>query len=191
MRIFVRHLDPQQPTRPVVEHLRAGGSGNRTADLRSFAGGDRNTPQRVRGFFGKWNGVADRAPERTILRQVVVGDIVGLACLRKAVDQRADHAEVFHATRQFGGGGVGILHRQRGKSGEAGGALADFFGERVVRLPRHLDRLAGVVNGLHRRRVERQDHHLDAVLVHFGKPHVLDVDQARAEPVPYLCAEYF
>src|SRR3569833_2101101 len=64
-------------------------------------------------------------------------------------------------------------------------------GKNVVCLACDGDGAFDVVDGLHRRRVERQDHHLDAMLVHLLQAKVLDVDEARPELVPYLGAEHF
>jgi hypothetical protein len=44
---------------------------------------------------------------------------------------------------------------------------------------------------LHRGRIERQDHHFDPVLVHFAKPHLLHVEQARPQRIPDIAAENF
>jgi hypothetical protein len=38
---------------------------------------------------------------------------------------------------------------------------------------------------LHGRRVERQDHDLHAVLVHLGKPLVVEIEQPRAQLWPH------
>ena len=45
----------------------------------------------------------DRAPERAILRKVVISDILRRANLRKSIDQSPDHTEIFDAPREFGG----------------------------------------------------------------------------------------
>ncbi len=132
----------------------------------------------------------DRAPERPVLRQVVIEHGVRRAGLGKAVDQRADKAELLDAARQFRGSGLRVLHRQRGKGGKAAGALGALVGEHVVGLARHRDGALDVVDRLDRRRVERQDHHFDAVFVHLGKAHVLDVDEPRPELLPDVRAEH-
>ncbi len=132
----------------------------------------------------------DRAPERPVLRQIVIGHVVRRRDLREAVDQRADKPELLDTAGEFGDGGVRILHRQCGKRGEAGGALAHVLSENVIRLLGHFDCTLDVVDRLHRRRVQRQDHHLDAVLVHFAQSHVLHIQQARAEVVPHMRAEH-
>ena len=109
--------------------------------------------------------------------------------LRKAVDQRADKPKLLDAAGEFGCGGFRILHRQRGEGGEAVGALAHFGGKHVVGLLGDGDRGLDVVDRLHRRRVQRQDHHFDAVLVHFAQARVLHVEQTWTEVVPHMCAE--
>ncbi len=72
-------------------------------------------------------------PERAVLWRIVVEDGVGRAGLAEAVDQRADKTEL-DAAGKLGGGGVRVLHRQRGEGGEAPGTFAHIFGEHVVRL---------------------------------------------------------
>ena len=62
---------------------------------------------------------------------------------------------------------VGILHRQRRQRLEAVGPLAHLLGEEVVGLAGELVGLLRIGDGLDRGRVERQDHHLDAVLIHL------------------------
>ncbi len=131
-----------------------------------------------------------RFPERPVFRQVVIEHVLRRAALREAVDQRADHAELLDAARQLGGGRFRVLHRQRGESGKARRALAHFRGQNVIGFFGDFNRAFGIVDRLHRRRVERQDHHLDPVLVHFLQPHVLDVEQAGPELVPHMRAEH-
>ena len=133
----------------------------------------------------------DRAPERPVLRQVVVSDVVGRTDIGKAVDQGADETEVVDAALQLGNRLVRVVHRQRGEGGKAGGALGDVIGQHVVGLLGHRDGGFDVMDRLHRRRIQRQDHHLDAVSVHFAQARVMDVDQPGAEIGPHMGAEYF
>ena len=132
----------------------------------------------------------DRAPERPVLRQIVIGHVIRRCRLREAVDQRTDKPEFLDAARELSGRSFRILHRQRGEGGEATGALAHVLSENVVGLLGHFDSALDVVDRLHRRRVQRQDHHLDAVLVHFAQAQVLDVEQTRAELVPHMRSEH-
>ena len=73
--------------------------------------------------------LGDRAPERPVLRQVVVERAVGLAGLREAVHQRADKAELLDAARQLTRRLIRVLHRQRGEIREAVRPLRDLGGE--------------------------------------------------------------
>ena len=88
-------------------------------------------------------------------------------------------------------GRLRVLHRQRREGGKAVRALAH-FARRAHRWPawRPRSRVLDVVDRLHRRRVERQDHHLDPVLVHFLQARVLDVEQALAQVFPDVRAEH-
>ena len=52
----------------------------------------------------------DRAPERTIFRQIVVHYAVGLARLRIAVDQRAFESEILDAAFEFLRRELRLLH---------------------------------------------------------------------------------
>src|SRR6185437_8418913 len=47
-----------------------------------------------------------------------------------------------------------------------------------------------VVDCLHSGRVQRQDHHFDAVLIHLAQPRVLYIDQTMAQVGPYVRPEY-
>src|SRR5262249_19780236 len=56
-------------------------------------------------------------------------------------------------------------------------------------LARHRDGALDVVDRLDRRRVERDDHDLDAGGVHQAQPLVLEVDEARPQLRPYMRSE--
>ena len=107
----------------------------------------------------------DHAPEGPVLRQIVVQR--ALSELGEAVDQRALEAEILDAALELAARQVRVLERQRGEALEALRAARDLLGEEVVGAARDLARLPGLGNRLHRRRVERQDHHLHAVRVHL------------------------
>ena len=77
--------------------------------------------------------------------------VFGIADLREAVGERADHAELLHAALQFARGEIGVLQRQRGERLEAVRALAHLFGEIVVGLARDLVGLFRIGDGLDRR----------------------------------------
>ena len=81
-------------------------------------------------------------------------------------------------------GEVGVLQRQRGQRLEAVRPLAHLLGEIVVGLARDLVGLLGIGDGLDRRRVQRQDHHLHAELVHQPQPPAMQVEDALAHLDP-------
>jgi hypothetical protein len=83
-----------------------------------------------------------------------------------------------------------ILHRQRRESGKPARTLANLIGEGIVGLPGNFDRALCVMDGLDGGGIERQDHHLDPVLVHLPQPRVLDVKQAVAQILPDVRPEY-
>ena len=130
-----------------------------------------------------------RAPERPVLRKIVVDRRIGLVDLGKAVHIRAHEAELLHAALKLPRRRVGILHRKRGEAEEPVGALGDFLGEEVVGLRGDRDGLGPVVDSLHRRRVERQDHDLDPVRVHLADPPVVEVEQPAAQLLPRVLRE--
>ena len=118
-----------------------------------------------------------RGPERQVLRRVEVDHGVGITHLRKAVNQRALEAKVFHAALEFARRHVGILHRQRGKALETVGTLYHLLGEKIVGAAGDFIGALGVGNGLDGRRVKRQDHHFHAVFVHLAQALAVNVHQ--------------
>src|ERR1051326_2030681 len=120
----------------------------------------------------------DHGPERPVLRQVVIGHGVGAIELRKSVDQRAAEAEFLDAALELARGEVRVLHCQRREALKSLRALDHLLGEIIVGASRDLVGARLVGDALHRRRVERQQHHLDAVLVHKLKPPAVNVGVA-------------
>ena len=112
------------------------------------------------------------------MRQVVIDGTLAVADLREAVDQRAAEAERFDAAHEFFDRKIRILHRQRGKRLKARRAFCHLLGEEIIGPDRDLIGAGDVGNRLHRGRVQRQHHHLDAVPVHLRQPLVLDIQQA-------------
>ena len=110
--------------------------------------------------------------------------VFGIADLGEAVDQRADEAQVLHTALQLPGRHIGVLHRQRRERPEAIGPLADHLGEEIVGLAGERVGLLGIGDGLDRRRVERQDHHLHAVLIHLAQAASIQIDQPAAKLLP-------
>ena len=122
-------------------------------------------------------GLFDRGPERPVLRQVVIDRPLAVADLRKAVDQRAAETERLDATLELLDREIRILHRQRGKRLKPRRPFRDLLGKEIIGADRNLVGAGDVGNRLHGGRVQRQDHHLDAVPVHLGQPLVLDIQQ--------------
>ena len=127
----------------------------------------------------------DRGPERPIALEIVVGRGVGIADLGKAVGERAAEAEITYAAFELGNGELRILHRQRSECRKTVRPLADLFGQQVIRLAGNFVRSLWVGDCLHGRRVEREDHDRHAVLVHLGKPLVVEIKEPRAQLRPY------
>ena len=127
----------------------------------------------------------DHGPERPILRQVVIDDVVRTAPLRETVDQRAAKAKVLDATLELARGAVRILHRQRRQSLEAIGPLRHLIGEIIIGLAGHLGRALFIRDRLHRRCIERQQHQLDPVLIHFTQAAFMNVHDAAFDFLPY------
>ena len=165
---------PVRPEQPVVPLVGADRAGQRIARMQV----ERHVE------------VGDGLPERPVLRQVVVERAVGAAGLREAVHQRADEAELLDAARQLARRFIRVLHRQRREAREAIRALFDLGRENVVRLARHVNRTLHVADRLHGRRIERQDHDLDARGVHQAQALVLEVRQPRPELAPHVRAEH-
>ena len=64
-----------------------------------------------------------RAPERPVLRQIVIEHVVRRAGLREAVDQRADEAELLDAAGQFGAAASGSCIGRAAKAAKRSGRL--------------------------------------------------------------------
>src|ERR1700733_3219511 len=125
-----------------------------------------------------------RRPERPVLRQVVIDRRVGVADLREAVHQRAAETQLFHAALKLARRDLGILHRQRGKALKAIGPLGDLLGEIIVGPAGHVVSVRRIGNRLYRRRVKRQQHRLDAVLIHQLKPPLMQIEHAAFHFLP-------
>jgi hypothetical protein len=127
-------------------------------------------------------------PEIGELRGVVVNHVAGIADLRKTVDQKAVETQLRHTPFQFARGGFRVLHRQCGEAAETRRVPLDLLGEYVVGLAGDEDRLLRVGNGLHRRRIQREDREGRAPLVHLFKALLLEVEQVRFQIHPHLGA---
>jgi hypothetical protein len=123
-------------------------------------------------------------PEREVLWRVVVHKSLSIADLRIPIDQGAAKIEFGNATRELGGCEVGVLHGQRREGCKSERMSNDRFGEMVVGALRHHGVAARGRGCLDRRRIERKDHHLDAMTIHFGRAQFRHVDEALAQLRP-------
>ena len=110
----------------------------------------------------------DLRPERPELLAIVIKGVIGTGELAETVDQRAAESERIDATIELARGSFRILHRQRRKPLEAIRPPCDLLGEKIVGSARQLQRAIAIGNRLHSRRVERQQHQLDAVGIHLS-----------------------
>ena len=122
---------------------------------------------------------ASRPPPRTV--GTAAGRVhraVRVVDLREAVDQRAPKPQLLDAALHSRIAPSRSCSGRAAKPWNRSGRLATTLGQRVVGAPRELGRLLRVGDRLDRRRIERQDHHLDAVLVHQAEALVVEVEQA-------------
>ena len=127
----------------------------------------------------------DRRPERPVSLKVVIDRPVDALDFGKAVHQGALEAQLPHAALQLAGSHVRILHGQRGQRLEPVRPLGDLLGQEIVRAARQAGRLGRVRDRLHRRGIERQQHHGDAVVIHLLQPGAMDVEQPVTQLVPH------
>jgi hypothetical protein len=109
--------------------------------------------------------------------------------LREAVDQRAPETEFLDAAFKFARGHFGILHRQRRQTDETIAPLVDFLRQDIVCFARDLRSQFRFVDGLHGRRIQRDDHDLDSGLVHEPESLVLKIKQPVAQFGPNGCSK--
>ena len=126
----------------------------------------------------------DLGPERPIAIEVIIGNCPRVSDLGEAVHKSALEAESVDRAVEFGDCQVRILHRECRERLKAVGTLCNLFGQIVVGANRDFVRLSRVRDRLHRRGIERENHHLDALLVHLAQPLVLDVQQTLLELGP-------
>src|SRR3954451_24384439 len=129
----------------------------------------------------------DLSPEWAVLRKVVVERDLARALrgiLGESIDQGPDKSEVVHTAAHFRGCGIGILQRKGGEGAEAIWALGALRRERIVGATCDLHGAHGIGDRLHRWRVEREDHHLDPVLVHQLQTPILYVEQSFLKLLP-------
>src|SRR6476659_9775170 len=119
-----------------------------------------------------------RLPERPVLLLVVVSDGVCIAYLRKSVGQRANHAEILYAALQLSGSESGILEWESGQASKASGLFTDCVGEVVVGLARDVVGLPRIGDRLDGGGIEREDHHLDAELIHQANAPPMQIENA-------------
>jgi hypothetical protein len=134
--------------------------------------------QRIAGMQIEGNvELLDLLPERPILRHVIVDWRLMIGDLRKSVDQRAAESERLDTALEFCDRKLRVLHRKRRERLEARRTPGNLLGKIVVGAPRDFVGLGRLGDGPHGGRAQGQDHHFDAVLVHLGKPPVLNVEE--------------
>ena len=133
--------------------------------------------------------LGDSAPERTVLRQVIVNGRARIGRRGIAVHQRASKSQIPDTALQLLCRQSGILHRERGNSYEPIRTLADLLRQRIVGPARQLRRLSRVCNALNGRRIERDDHDLDAACVHESKALIVKIQQAVPQLGPHMRTE--
>ncbi len=96
----------------------------------------------------------DHAPERPILRQIVVERRAGAGELAVSVHQRALEAELLDAALELLRRALRVLHRQCGDAGKPVRALCNLLRQNVVGLASELGGPPGIRDTLHCRRIE-------------------------------------
>ena len=106
----------------------------------------------------------DDPPERPVLRQVVVNSQCRMSpiCEKPLTSAPLNRAPARSASSPCAA--VRILHRQRGEAWKRSGRLSTSSARTSLACARNFVRFFRVRYRLHGRRVERQDHHLHAVL---------------------------
>ena len=123
-------------------------------------------------------------PERQIPRIVQIHDGIQIANLRKSVDHCSFEAQFLDASRQLGDRGVRILHRQSRETCETIRPLCDELRQDIVGFAGHLSGTFRLRYALNRRIMQRQDHELDSILVHFRQTELFEVEQAPLDIRP-------
>ena len=124
-----------------------------------------------------------RCPERPVLRQVVIDRHVGVADLREAIHQRAAETQLFHTALKLARRDPRDPASPARQGPKAIGPLADLLGEIIVGAAGNVVGVRRIGNCLYRRRVKRQQHRFDAVLIHQLKP-PRPADRARGFSLP-------
>src|SRR5437870_3521444 len=118
----------------------------------------------------------ERFPEWPVLRKVVIHRRIGCINLRESVHERPLESKLLYASCDLSNGSLRILHRERGKSRETIGPSLDLFSEKIVRNTRYLGCAFYIRNGLDGGRVQGQNHHFNAVLIHEGQSLLIDIE---------------
>src|SRR5262245_22177118 len=115
----------------------------------------------------------DLQPERPELLQVVVDGLLRARGLAEAINERDAKAKLLNAVVELARGSVRVLHRKRRQNPESAAALLP----PAPRESHWRDAKApapAIRDCLNRRRVERQQHRLYAVRIHFPHAPLLD-----------------
>ena len=143
--------------------------------------------QRVARMEGEgYAEIGTDRPERPVLRQVVIEQVIAALDLGESVGQRADETEFPDAARQLGGRKLRVLQGQGREPAEAVRSAGDLFRQIVVGPARHIGGPRDLRDRLHRRRVQRQDHRFHAVGVHLAQSPLFQVGQPAGKFPPGL-----
>jgi hypothetical protein len=93
------------------------------------------------------------------------------------------------ASLQLARGELRILHGKRGKPLKTIGPFTDLLGQIVVGLAGDVVRARRIGDGLNGGSIERENHHLQAVLVHLAQAALVDVEHAGAQLGPGLVGQ--
>ena len=83
------------------------------------------------------------------------------------------------------------MHGNSGQAAEPVRPLCHVLGQHVIGPAHHVGRLLRVRHGLQGRRIQRQQHTLDAMLVHLLDTLVLNIEQAAPQHPPGLGTHEF
>ena len=95
--------------------------------------------------------------------------VIEITTLNMAIEERSLETVIPVGSLQFGGSGIGVCGRQRGKSGETSRMTPQGIGKEIVRFAGERQGLSNV-ELLCAGRSKRQYLHVDVSGVHFGDP---------------------
>ena len=126
-----------------------------------------------------------QSPKTCKLRRVVIHHVVGGIHLRKSIDQRALKTQVINTPLQLAASGVRVLHGQGRQGLKPIRPERYLLGQKVIGPLGNFNGFVARVEGLHGGCIERQNHHLHAMGIHFAQSAVLNVHEPCAQLLPY------